>query len=96
MVRDPVMNVPPLKNRPVETATRLAQSLSGRFTSPLRFQRVAAQLGVWLGISFTVAFVTGARRGTGGDPVAGALTSAPALWTLVLLLALTLPILITN
>ncbi|WP_371778053.1 molybdopterin-dependent oxidoreductase [Streptosporangium subroseum] len=59
MVRDPVMNAPPPKNRPVEAATRLARSLSGRFTSPLHSERVAAQLGVWLGISFTVAFVTG-------------------------------------
>ncbi|MFB4274345.1 molybdopterin-dependent oxidoreductase [Nonomuraea sp. MTCD27] len=39
--------------------TRMGRSLSGRFTSPLRSERVAARLGTWLGISFTVAFATG-------------------------------------
>lgn len=37
----------------------LAKTLSARFTSSLHSERVAARLGVWLGISFTVAFVTG-------------------------------------
>ncbi|MBF8188510.1 molybdopterin-dependent oxidoreductase [Nonomuraea sp. K274] len=37
----------------------LGRSLSGRFTSRLRSERVAAKLGIWLGISFTVAFATG-------------------------------------
>ncbi|MFC6083671.1 molybdopterin-dependent oxidoreductase [Sphaerisporangium aureirubrum] len=35
------------------------RSVSGRFSSGLHDERVAAQLGVWLGISFTVAFATG-------------------------------------
>ncbi|WP_214317740.1 molybdopterin-dependent oxidoreductase [Nonomuraea sediminis] len=35
------------------------QDLSSRFTSRLRSERVAAKLGMWLGISFTVAFATG-------------------------------------
>lgn len=64
MVRDPVMNDPvtndpPARRRPVEAATALVRSLPGRFTSPLHSERVAAQLGIWLGISFTVALVTG-------------------------------------
>ncbi|MBO2453066.1 molybdopterin-dependent oxidoreductase [Actinomadura barringtoniae] len=33
--------------------------MSSRFTSKLHSERVAAQLGIWLGISFTIAFVTG-------------------------------------
>ncbi len=34
-------------------------TVSARFTSRLRSEQVAAKLGVWLGVSFTVAFVTG-------------------------------------
>ncbi|MGP3934387.1 molybdopterin-dependent oxidoreductase [Nonomuraea sp. KM88] len=34
-------------------------TISARFTSRLRSEQVAAKLGVWLGVSFTVAFVTG-------------------------------------
>ncbi|MFI6908765.1 hypothetical protein ACIBKY_46405 [Nonomuraea sp. NPDC050394] len=30
-----------------------------RFTSKLRSEQVAAKLGLWLGVSFTVAFATG-------------------------------------
>ena len=37
----------------------ILRTLSARFTSRLRSERVAAKLGVWLGLSFTVAFVTG-------------------------------------
>ncbi|MBX6384503.1 MAG: molybdopterin-dependent oxidoreductase [Microbispora sp.] len=42
--------------RRIET---LARSIPGRFTSTLHSEKVAARLGVWLGIGFTVAFVTG-------------------------------------
>ncbi|TDE55661.1 molybdopterin-binding protein [Nonomuraea mesophila] len=34
-------------------------TVAARFTSTLRSEQVAAKLGVWLGVSFTVAFVTG-------------------------------------
>ncbi|SDL94633.1 Oxidoreductase molybdopterin binding domain-containing protein [Nonomuraea maritima] len=34
-------------------------TLSARFTSRLRSEQVAAKLGAWLGVSFTVAFATG-------------------------------------
>ncbi|TDC11476.1 hypothetical protein E1267_00615 [Nonomuraea longispora] len=34
-------------------------SVAARFTGTLRSEQVAAKLGVWLGVSFTVAFVTG-------------------------------------
>lgn len=59
VMNDPVTNDPPARRRPVEAATALVRSLPGRFTSPLHSERVAAQLGIWLGISFTVALVTG-------------------------------------
>ncbi|MEV1247763.1 molybdopterin-dependent oxidoreductase [Nonomuraea sp. NPDC050022] len=35
------------------------QTLSARFTSRLRSEQVSARLGMWLGISFTLAFATG-------------------------------------
>ncbi|GIH49179.1 DMSO/TMAO reductase YedYZ, molybdopterin-dependent catalytic subunit [Microbispora rosea] len=50
MVRDSVT-----RDR-VET---LLRSVPGRFGSVLHSERVAARLGLWLGISFTVAFATG-------------------------------------
>ncbi|MFD1547525.1 molybdopterin-dependent oxidoreductase [Nonomuraea guangzhouensis] len=37
----------------------ILRTLSARFTSRLRSERVAAKLGMWLGLSFTVAFATG-------------------------------------
>lgn len=37
----------------------ILQTLSARFTSRLRSEQVSARLGIWLGISFTVAFATG-------------------------------------
>lgn len=37
----------------------ILQTLSTRFTSRLRSEGVAAKLGMWLGVSFTVAFATG-------------------------------------
>ncbi|GAB2959437.1 molybdopterin-dependent oxidoreductase [Nonomuraea fastidiosa] len=37
----------------------MAKSLAGRFTSTLHSEQVAAKLGMWLGVSFTVAFATG-------------------------------------
>ncbi|MET8145585.1 molybdopterin-dependent oxidoreductase [Sphaerisporangium sp. NPDC005288] len=40
-------------------AEEFARGVSGRFSSGLHSERTAAQLGVWLGLSFTVAFVTG-------------------------------------
>lgn len=39
--------------------TDLGRSLPGRFTSRLHSEKVAAKLGMWLGVSFTVAFATG-------------------------------------
>jgi DMSO/TMAO reductase YedYZ molybdopterin-dependent catalytic subunit len=38
---------------------RLLKTLPTRFTSRLRSEGVAAKLGIWLGVSFTVAFATG-------------------------------------
>jgi DMSO/TMAO reductase YedYZ molybdopterin-dependent catalytic subunit len=43
----------------VEAGAGLLRSVTGRFSSRLHSERVAATLGVWLGISFTVAFATG-------------------------------------
>lgn len=43
----------------IRTAVAFGQSLSGRFTSRLRSEQLAARLGIWLGISFTIAFATG-------------------------------------
>ncbi|MEV0619284.1 molybdopterin-dependent oxidoreductase [Nonomuraea sp. NPDC050404] len=37
----------------------ILKTISARFTSRLRSEQVTAKLGVWLGISFTVAFATG-------------------------------------
>ncbi|WP_219463551.1 molybdopterin-dependent oxidoreductase [Nonomuraea rhizosphaerae] len=37
----------------------ILRTLPDRFTSRLRSERVAARLGIWLGVSFTVAFATG-------------------------------------
>ncbi|MFG1948258.1 molybdopterin-dependent oxidoreductase [Nonomuraea sp. NPDC048826] len=37
----------------------ILRTISDRFTSRLRSEQVAAKLGVWLGVSFTVAFATG-------------------------------------
>jgi hypothetical protein len=34
-------------------------TISAMFTSRLRSEQVAAKLGAWLGVSFTVAFATG-------------------------------------
>ena len=42
-----------------ERVETLMRSMPGRFTSGLHSERVAARLGLWLGVSFTVAFVTG-------------------------------------
>lgn len=48
------------KTAPLTTAPlRIARSLPGRFTSRLHEENIAARLGACLGISFTVAFVTG-------------------------------------
>ncbi|MFC5831783.1 molybdopterin-dependent oxidoreductase [Nonomuraea insulae] len=43
----------------IRAVEAFGESLSGRFTSRLRSEQVAAKLGMWLGISFTVAFATG-------------------------------------
>jgi DMSO/TMAO reductase YedYZ molybdopterin-dependent catalytic subunit len=40
-------------------AEGVARDVSARFSSGLHSERVAAQLGVWLGVSFTVAVATG-------------------------------------
>ncbi|MFC4536450.1 molybdopterin-dependent oxidoreductase [Sphaerisporangium dianthi] len=40
-------------------AENVVRGVSRRFTSGLHSERVAAQLGVWLGAAFTVAFATG-------------------------------------
>ncbi|GAB3879326.1 hypothetical protein GCM10027612_04930 [Microbispora bryophytorum subsp. camponoti] len=42
-----------------ERIETLMRSVPGRFTSGLHSERVAARLGLWLGVSFTVAFATG-------------------------------------
>ncbi|MEV0151377.1 MULTISPECIES: molybdopterin-dependent oxidoreductase [unclassified Nonomuraea] len=41
------------------TLQTMAAKVSDRFSSRLRSEQVAAKLGMWLGISFTVAFATG-------------------------------------
>ncbi|PRX64797.1 secreted protein [Nonomuraea fuscirosea] len=48
-----------MSRRLTSIAVTFGRSLPGRFTSRLRSERVAAKLGMWLGISFTVAFATG-------------------------------------
>ena len=45
--------------RPVEVVNRVGATAEQRFTSKLHETRIAAVLGIALGISFTVCFVTG-------------------------------------
>jgi len=45
--------------RPVEVVNRVGGSVERRFTSKLHETRVAAVLGIALGVSFTICFVTG-------------------------------------
>jgi DMSO/TMAO reductase YedYZ molybdopterin-dependent catalytic subunit len=55
-------NVPRLRERAeavIQAGKAQAAGIEGRFTSRLHDERVAAWLGIGLGISFTVAFVTG-------------------------------------
>ena len=46
------------RTRPGRLTAR-AREMEGRFTSRLHDERIAGWFGIWLGISFTVAFVTG-------------------------------------
>jgi DMSO/TMAO reductase YedYZ molybdopterin-dependent catalytic subunit len=45
--------------RPADTVSRLGRTAEQRFTSPLHDTRIAAILGIALGVSFSICFVTG-------------------------------------